>query len=90
LEKALNSGDLHTQADVMAPDLAAAYLAQGQNFLPAGGHIQLKPDTMIVSGNAASVEANVLAGGKSTVYILTLIKGDQDKTWKLQNTEERR
>lgn len=90
LEKALNSADLRTQASVMTPDLAAAYLTQGHNFLPSGATIRLKPGTMIVSGNAASVDASVTGGKKSTVYILALVKNGQDKTWKLQNTQEKR
>ncbi len=88
LEKALNSADLHTQASVMAPDLAAAYLTHGHNFLPSGATLRLKPETMIVSGNAASVEASMTGGVKSTTYVLTLI--GSDKTWKLQDTQEKR
>jgi|GEM_PF-6529466 len=86
-EKALNSHDRSTQAKVMAPDLASAYIDHDGQFLPNGATIRLKPETFASIGNTARLDAELTKDGVTTEFTLVLIREDEDATWKLQNTE---
>lgn len=88
-ESALNSTDRNQQASIMTPELNAAYLAQNQSMLPDGGKVDLRPDTMTSSGNAAYVQADITAGGATNEYWLTLVRTDETSPWLLVNTERK-
>lgn len=86
-ELALNSADINQQVSVMTAEMGAAYKSVGQSMLPSGSQVDILPETMVVSDNAAYVGAKLTTSGQTSEYWLVLTRTDANSPWLLLTTE---
>jgi hypothetical protein len=91
LEKALDSADGQTQLGVLTPNVREAYKAADKSrVLPEGSTVKIKPDTFIVNGSFATVDAAVTSSsGVGGDFALLLTRPDTHSSWQLLDLKQK-
>lgn len=91
LAHALASTDGKTQLNVLAPSMRDAYkTASKDRFVPAGATLTVRPNTLVVAGNMANVDADLKAQSSATTVVLVLVRDSVTGSWQVIDVQNKK